>query len=473
VIIEAGDLESLVRIMANRDEETYKDQILDALRRRCNVVQFVSYDPSLQQRYSLIRGVEPNHEFTSVAEGVDQLLRRSPEASINVRSYHPASPQGREFVYGLRSVDATLLVLRRLADQGLHTIINETVDINDGGVSGVIHGDMLEFAPGDTPRCVERDGTTRVSRAFGMELLELIYGFKPQIPFDERLRVEFSIHPILRGVRNEHTVIWEVEAVDPPLNAGLPHWPTRFSQLIGDKAFGLLVAHLLGFQVPRTMVFPRGLPPFRFGQPTGTVEPWIRTCPREQVPGKYTTRRGWVDPFALLVEEDPSGKVIASILAQEGVAAEYSGALLTLESGDPVIEGVRGQGDNFMQGEAAPEEIPFEVFRQVNLVFERAWARLGAVRFEWVWDGRLVWLVQLHRERAGASVNEIYRGHASSYRRFEAVRGLEALRDEVSRAQAESSGIVLVGDVGLSSHLCDVLRKARVPSRLEVGADQP
>jgi hypothetical protein len=33
------------------------------------------------------------------------------------------------------------------------------VDIEDGGVSGVAYGDMLEFAPGDTPRYVEKPGT--------------------------------------------------------------------------------------------------------------------------------------------------------------------------------------------------------------------------------------------------------------------------------------------------------------------------
>jgi hypothetical protein len=44
--------------------------------------------------------------------------------------------------------------------------------------------------------------------------------------------------------------------------------------------------------------------------------------------------RGWHDPFALLEKEDPSGSEIASVLAQEGVDAVYSGALVVAEEND-------------------------------------------------------------------------------------------------------------------------------------------
>jgi hypothetical protein len=59
-------------------------------------------------------------------------------------------------------------------------------------------------------------------------------------------RVEFSIHPLKRGVRRDHTIIWEMEKAEPIHLAGDVDWPNRFSQLIGDKAFGLLVANGLG-----------------------------------------------------------------------------------------------------------------------------------------------------------------------------------------------------------------------------------
>lgn len=447
----------------------FKDAVLDALSRRCNVAQFVSFDPDLDQRFSRVRGRSPNERFATVDAAVAALLAQAPDRAVNVRSFHPDDAQGRDFVYGLSTVDDVTSTLRRLASQGLHTIVNETVDVNDGGVSGVLHGDLLEFSPGDTPRCVERAGTTRVSRAFGQQLLETIYGFGPEIHFAPEDRVEFSIHPVRRGVRDETTIIWEAEELAPPatLEAPYPRWPSRFSRHVGDKAFGLVVADLLGERVPATTVVPRCLPPFRLGRPTGTRETWIRTCPTEQVPGKFTTRRGWIDPFWLLEREDPEGTMLAGVIAQEGIDADYSGALVTLMSGEPLVEGVRGVGERFMLGEVAPELLPVEVLTAVRRAFVRLSELLGPVRFEWVWDGHDVWIVQLHRERSSSTADEIYAGEPARFRRFEASRGLSELRREVELALAAGEGIVLVGDIGLSSHMCDVLRKAAVPSRLE------
>jgi hypothetical protein len=82
--------------------------------------------------------------------------------------------------------------------------------------------------------------------------------------------------------------------------------------MIGDKAFGLLMADRLGAHVPRTLVVARRIAPFTFGRETGSTEIWTRTCPVEPHPGLYTTLKGWTDPFALLQAEDPEGRVLAS-----------------------------------------------------------------------------------------------------------------------------------------------------------------
>src|SRR5262249_28129821 len=157
---------------------------------------------------------------------------------------------------------------------------------------------------------------------------------------------------IRRGYRKTHTIIWEMEDAPVPENdQNLPRWPNRFSRFCGDKAFGLLVADLAGLDVPDTLCIPRRLAPFRFGKPTGTGEVWIRTCPPEQAPGKYTTRHGWTDPFRLLADEDPTGTDLSSVLQQEGVDAQFSGAAETLASGEPLLEGVAGTGERFMLGE--------------------------------------------------------------------------------------------------------------------------
>jgi hypothetical protein len=387
------------------------------------------------QRYSRVRTYSANHVFNLPEEAVRRLLDAAPDGSVNVRSFTPENPKSREFIYGLRKVDDVTAALRRLADQGLYTIVNETINVRDGGVSGVAFGNIIEFAPGDTPRCVEKPGTAALSRLIGLSILETVYGFHPALGFAPDFRIEFSIHPLRRGFRYEHTIIWELEKGDP---AGLTadiRWPNLFSQFLGDKAFGLLIAYALDLKVPKTIVIPRHLAPFTFGEPTGTRETWIRTCPAEQVPGRYTTQRGWTDPYRLLYQEDPEGTVLASILAQEGVDAVFSGALITNKEGNPVIEGVRGQGDQFMLGQAR-DPLPTEVEASVRQLHAQVSARFGPIRFEWVYDGTLVWIVQLHRGATESYGRTIYPGRAPTYHRFMVENGIEALRGSLPESRA-------------------------------------
>jgi hypothetical protein len=445
----------------------FKDRILDELATDANVAQFVSFGPDLKQRHSRVRDFAPNHQFTSIEEAVAALLRTSPEASVNIRSFEPAQPRSREFVYGLRKPDVVAGHVRRLARDGLMTIVNETVAVDDGGVSGVVLGDVIEFAPGDTPRCVEKAGTAALPREIGTRMLETVYGFRPSLGFPWSERVEFSVHPLRRGYRNEHTIIWEAESVDGAESVGADiRWPNHFSRLLGDKAFGLLVGQMLGLPVPRTTVVPRALAPFSFGRSTGTGEVWLRTCPVEQVPGRFTTQRGWRDPYQLMNEEDPEGGAIASVLAQEGVESVYAGALITGPGGH-IVEGVRGSGIGFMIGRVAPEELPADVTRSVARLYESLAEVLGAARFEWVYDGKEVWIVQLHRGPTETVGRVLHPGTASSYVGFDASRGLEELRALVARVQGTGQGIVLVGQVGVTSHFGDVLRRAKVPSHIE------
>ncbi len=445
-----------------------KDEILDALARGANVAQFVSFGPDFAQSHSRVRGFLPDHRFASPEEAVAVLLDRTPERSVNIRSFNPDSPKSREFLYGRTEAAEVLGELSRLASEGLWTIVNETIDVNDGGVSGVAFGDLLEFAPGDTPRCVEKPGTAALPRELGLRLLETVYGFLPSLPPRPELRVEFTVHPQRRGYRHEHTVLWEIEEPGPPPDgAVLPSWPNLFSRHLGDKAFGLLIAGAYSLPVPRTLVIPRALAPFSFGADTGSAETWIRTCPREQVPGLFTTRRGWVDPFVLLQKEDPEGTALASVLCQQAVEARWSGALLAREGGQPLVEGVAGAGDEFMTGRRPPEDLPAEVMRAVRETFEQARGLLGPVRFEWAWDGRAVWILQLHRGASAAAGRVIVPGDTACYHSLHVSQGIDALRALIARVQGTGEGIVLVGRVGVTSHLGDLLRRARIPSWIE------
>ena len=449
-------------------EMLFKDAVLDRLSDSANVAQFVSFDAHVEQRYARIRGFAPNHRFQTADRAIEALLTASADESVNVRSFTPDNPKSREFIYGLRNVADAASAVSRLASTGLITIVNETVDVHDGGASGVALGNVIELAPGDTPRCVEKEGTVAFARDLGLQLLETVYHFRPALAFEPDFRVEFSLHPLRRGFRHDHTILWELENVGHTHSAAETRWPNRFSRFIGDKAFGLLLADSLGLPVPATTVFPRFLPPFNFGRRVGTGETWIRTCPVVQDPGHFTTQRGWCDPFKLLMAEDPEGVLISSVLAQEGIDAAFSGSLIVQADGEIKIEGTRGYGDKFMLGLAELVVLPDEVTSAVVTVYEQAKKTLGPVRMEWVFDTRgEPWIVQIHRGITTSQGLIVHPGEASFYHRFEVSRGIDELRALIAAVKNTREGIVLVGQVGVTSHLGDLLRKAQIPSRIE------
>lgn len=444
-----------------------KDESLDQLARLINVAQFVSFSPGqpIKQEYSRVLGFPPNHVFKELSEAIEHLLIRSPEASLNVRSYTPHDPKSNEFLYGMSNADDIESAVLRIAASSLHVIINETVDVHDGGVSGVIQGGAIEFAPDDTPRCVEKPGVASFPARWGTEILQRVYGFPLNMNVTPNSRLEFSIHPKPRGWKHTNVLGWELENIGDTTIRPTMNWPNHFSRLIGDKAFGLLLAAQMGLPVPKTTVINRRIAPFTFGNETGSTECWIRTCPKEQIPGKFTTNNGWIDPFKLLASEDPSGDLIASILAQSGIPSQYSGALIVGADGKIIIEGKSGEGEALMKGVALPEVLPPRVIRAVEKLYDRASVQLGPVRIEWVFDGDSAWIVQLHRGATTTKAEVLVPGEAARWRRFEVSKGLEALRKELSALDPDE-GIVLIGQIGLTSHIADVIRKVNKPARL-------
>lgn len=446
----------------------HKDLALDLLAERGNVAQFVAFRPAsggLVQSTARIAGMPPNARFASLGEAVSTLLAASGEQAVNVRSYLPEDPRSREFVYGIRSVEEALAHLERLATEGLHLILNETIDIRDGGVSGVAQGDVLEFAPDDTPRAVEKPDIASLPREMGLSILRTVYGFAPDLPEDREARVEFSIHPAPRGWRRTHTLLWEIEPDAGSRTAPVPRWPNRFSRHLGDKCFGLLVAEQLGAPVPRTLAIPRRMAPFAFGRTTGSFETWIRTCPREPQPGRFTTAKGWVDPYRLLADEDQADE-IASVLAQAAIPAAWSGAAIVGVDGALIVEGRKGEGDAFMLGTALPQDLPEPLRRDVAALHAHLADQLGPVRLEWVHDGAGAWLVQLHVGATRTSASALVEGDAERWYRFPVERGLAELRRFLADLPGQA-GLVIEGDVGLTSHIADVVRKWGRPARIE------
>jgi len=446
-----------------------KDRSLDALARTGNVAQFVSFRPgvgaALTQQYSRVSGYPPNHEFGGLERALSILLAMSVDGTINLRSYAPDSPRSHDFIYGLRRLGEAVAVAQRLGSQGLYVIANETVDIHDGGVSGVVQGDIVEFAPDDTPRCVEKPGVASLPKAWAFGILRTVYGFQPDIETPRNSRLEFSIHPKPRGWKQSHTLAWEFEELSEVTATPTFAWPNRFSRHIGDKAFGLLMADLVGVHVPQTTVFGRRVAPFRFGRSTGSLEVWTRTCPLEPEPGRFTTLKGWTDPFRLMAKEDPDHGAIASVICQAAVPAAYSGAAIVTIEGQLHVEGLPGEGDGFMLGRDQPKELPATIRDDIAIVFRKLSEALGAVRFEWVHDGQKVWIVQLHRGATQTSQMVLVPGEADQWHSFEATRGLESLRVFL-RDLPQDAGVRIEGDVGLTSHFADLIRKAKRPARL-------
>lgn len=445
-----------------------KDQKLDRLAEQFNVAQFVSFRPDTkgpQQQFARLSKLDPNFAFASTSSAIEALFSRSAEGTVNVRSFSESDSQSREFLYALSSVDDVLGAVNRISSEGAFTIVNETIDVSDGGVSGVAMGGLVEFRPDSTPRGVERPGFASLPLDWATQVFKTVYGIDALLEAARDARIEFSLHPKRRGWRQSHVIFWEYGEADEVDRAVDVVWPNDFSRLIGDKAYGLLIASLIGVQVPRTTVIPRRVAPFSFGTDTGSAERWIRTSPIVQVPGKFTTSNGWLDPFKLVQQEDPDGSALASILSQQSVSAVYSGAAIEGSDGEFIVEGAEGSGEGFMLGNIAPQSIPDHVVSAVAAVRQQLVERLGSVRFEWVFDGNKVWVVQLHTGVSQSAGRAIVPGDADDWVVFEVSRGLEALR-QLLQSLPPNSGVLLDGAVGRTSHMADVVRKANIPTRL-------
>jgi len=158
---------------------------------------------------------------------------------------------------------------------------------------------------------------------------------------------------------------------------------------------------------------------------------------------------------------------VRSIIVQDGVKSEWSGAAIAGIDGKPIIEGVSGFGDDFMLGNRPPEEIPLVVSREVVSIYGRTARKIGPFRMEWAYDGAHVWVLQFHLGRTESSDLTIVAGQRPTWYRFNTKLGLEALRELVEGQLAKDQGIILEGSVGITSHFADLLRRAGLPSKIE------
>lgn len=471
-------------IILDKEKEQMKDEKLDYLvtNKVANIAQFISFEPNsnLRARFIHINNFNNNNELSN-KKFIKKLILAAPSKAVNIRSFSRKAMKGNKLVYnkGIDDIDEILETIKQNSLDNKYSIVNENIDINDCGVSGVVLGDVIEFSPEDTPKCVEKEGICSLPREMGLGILQNVYGFLPNINFGNNYRVEFSIHPNRQGVKKQHTIIWEYEYYKKVDYQRKISWPNNFSRFIGDKVFGLLVADSLGIMIPKTTVISRKIAPFTFGIATGLNEKWIRTCPIQKEPGKFYTGSNWIDPFKLMTEEEAkdSNKInIASILSQDAVEALYSGAsfVTEYENGD-LIEGVLGNGDKFMVGEQDKLKLPIDVIgavKNLNNKIRSYHKELGNVSVEWVYDGDIVWLVQLNQLKGknkynNSESNIIVHGSPSHYEKVFVKDGLDSLRSKIDLVKDKNIGIELIGNIGVTSHFGDLLRLSNIPSILK------
>ncbi|SHH95621.1 hypothetical protein [Desulfosporosinus lacus] len=438
-----------------------------------NIAQYISIDPNGKIKHIQISDYAKNE--ANVKQLITALIKSSRSGAVNIRSFSPYAMKGNKLVYNKMICDLEEIIqqVQQNCAEGKYSIINENIDINDGGVSGVVLGNIIEFAPKDTPKCVDKEGVCLLEKSLGYHILKTVYGFQPEFCFGDEYRVEFSIHPNREGVKQTHTIVWEYELFQNAEHEFKITWPNKFSKFIGDKTFGLIIADYLGMNVPFTTVIPREVAPFTFGRKTGLFEKWIRTCPIVKEPGKYYSGNQWIDPFTLMQSEESKGDNdinISAILSQDAVDAKYSGgAIITKETENDVIEGVQGNGEQFMLGQDFKNDLPEMVKNELKATMNtlRSYNNLlGDVSIEWVYDNKEIWIVQLNQLKNNGSGNIIVPGIPSSYEKFYVKNGLEALRDRIQIIKNKDIGIEIVGDVGVTSHFGDLLRQSNIPSRI-------
>lgn len=490
-----------------------------------NIAQFVSFFPAGSDeeiRFIRTQTCSMNYPKMPIEEAIGILMQTAIDKTLNIRTFTPTQHQGNPFIYEIESAEEVVAKVKELTAAGYYVIAHETIDVNDGGVSGVISHDHVECAPGHTPRLVENcpGGAAVFTTDEFSQVLDVIYGDMVKFEWEkftskvdtEHDRIEFSIHPRRLGLFAKNYLAWEVAAekwdsdVANTLRSKTKQWPNALSRLIGDKAYGLLmadtvlrlipmVASLVGrLAIPKTTVFCKhpAVGIFQFGDNTGTRNVWTRTCPKEQIPGKHPTFRQWTDPYRLLFDDALSGGELASCIVQDEVAAVYSGAAFVNTKDELVFEYVNGYGDDFMQGASAPKNIevlqsgllslPYPVpgqfageslfhfllpviWKEINYVLGKSHDDVARFRMEWAFDGHTFWILQFHVGDTGSCGNVIVPGEPKNeWLTFCCKQGLETLRQLVSHAKENGNGIRIHGDVGMTSHIADVCRKAKIPS---------
>jgi hypothetical protein len=140
--------------------------------------------------------------------------------------------------------------------------------------------------------------------------------------------------------------------------------------------------------------------------------------------------------------------------------------MLTGTKNQPIIEGVQGFGDEFMLGRIGAGTLDATLVTELEKLHSLTLECVGSARMEWAFDGDTLWVLQLQQEEAVSSGRVIVPGTTERNVDFEVSDGIAGLRQLVDLVAGKSVGINIIGDVGMTSHIADILRRHRIPSRI-------
>jgi hypothetical protein len=77
-----------------------------------------------------------------------------------------------------------------------------------------------------------------------------------------------------------------------------------------------------------------------------------------------------------------------------------------------------------------------------------------------------VWIVQLQQEHAVSYGYTIVPGSPSKNHSFRNSEGISMLRQLAAQVEGKNEGILVIGKVGMTSHIADILRRLKIPSKV-------
>lgn len=461
------------------DKYIPRDERMRLIGEHFNVAAFVSFDCEMNVRLVSLppSAPLPGSDHASL---IKELIRCSPSNAVNVRLFRFGTSTGARMHTNLKCPDAVANLVRTCLGVQDYAIVSEAIPVNDGGVSGVVSAGVMEFLHGVTPRFVDQPQDIdfpQFTADVGARFLAAIYGSDVSFSFPKHIRVEFSAHPNPVGIRGTRMVIWDAyKVMNPAREAPKSYWPNAYSEWIGDKLYGELAAWSSGFKVPETKgflhpcitnhdgtVLSRWTPPagITFGKSTGSQNVWLRSSPSRRRPGHYPTRRSSKSPLSFLMEVDPIGLEVRSCLRQQEVEAHYSGAAIGSRE-SVLVEGVIGDGSEFMMGKRPPTNLPPSVLGMVEEVAHDLVASFGDNRFEWAVDGSGVWILQVNPCETPQRSSIPLEIDGYRYIDFDPDEGLDCLQAVIELTRTTEATVRLSRNVGLTSHVIELLNSRGV-----------